>query len=151
MAFKRKKFLGCLRCSNIRAYGVRYSGEGERLAHWASGRREGGHGRRFARCFAGKSALAREESRLPPTAPGEIAGGGEVRPGGGKEREDSRRRSCHSCHRSSNRGFPSCATGLKLLKNSGRQIGWTLAASSIHLPTGRAREREREAAHVAGE
>jgi len=84
LAFKRKKFLGCLRCSNIRAYGVRYSGEGERLACWASGHREGGRGRRFARCFAGESALAREESRLPPTAPGEIAGGGEVRPGGGK-------------------------------------------------------------------
>ena len=106
MAFKRKKFLGCLRCSNIRAYGVRYSREGERLARWASGSREGGRGRRFARCFAGESALAREESRLPPTAPGEIAGGGEVRPGGGKRGRGYRRRSRHSSRHSSNRGFP---------------------------------------------
>jgi len=51
-------------------------------------------------------ARAREESRLPPAAPEERAGGGEVRPGGGKRGRGYRRRSRHSSRHSSNRGFP---------------------------------------------
>jgi len=55
---------------------------------------------------ANRRARAREESRFPPAAPEERAGGGEVRPGGGKRGRGYRRRSRHSSRHSSNRGFP---------------------------------------------